>query len=173
MKMVRLLSLAALFVALSSLAVAQPSAPVMNPAAAFSSAPNFGPGAAWENDPRVEQRVNSLLQRMTLEEKIGQLVQYSYGTPTGPGTGRADYKEMVARGQIGSLLNATGARETNEFQRIAMERSRLKIPLIFGLDVIHGYRTIFPVPLALAATWNPQIVERASRLAAQEATAAG
>ncbi len=80
---------------------------------------------------------------------------------------------MVAAGKIGSLLNLTGAKETNELQRIAMTRSRLKIPILFGLDVIHGYRTVFPVPLGLAATWDPELVERAAAAAAREASAEG
>jgi len=80
---------------------------------------------------------------------------------------------MIAAGQIGSLLNLTGAKETNELQRIAMTRSRLKIPLLFGLDVIHGYQTIFPVPLGLASTWNPDLVEKAAAAAAREASAEG
>ena len=110
---------------------------------------------------------------MTLEEKIGQLVQYSFGQPTGPNSGRTDDKDMIRRGQVGSLFNVKGARETNALQRIAVEDSRLHIPLIFGMDVIHGYRTTFPVPLGLAATWSPEIVEQAARVAAQESSAAG
>ncbi len=125
------------------------------------------------NDPAIEARVSSLLQRMTLEEKLGQLNQFSAGRPTGPGTGRSEYGQMIAAGQIGSLLNLTGATETNELQRIAMTRSRLKIPLLFGLDVIHGYRTIFPVPLGLASTWNPDLVEKTAAAAAREASAEG
>jgi beta-glucosidase len=124
-------------------------------------------------DDRIERRVDDLLRRMTLEEKIGQLVQYSTGRPTGPGTGRADYREQIAKGQLGSLLNLTGAAETNALQRLAVEQSRLHIPLLFGLDVIHGYRTIFPVPIAMASTWDPGLVERASRFAAREATKEG
>ncbi len=124
-------------------------------------------------DPSVEKKVEALLRQMTLEEKIGQLVQYSVGTPTGPGTGRSDYQEMVVKGQVGSLFNLESAKATNEFQHQAVEKSRLHIPLLIGLDVIHGYRTVFPVPLGLAATWDPQIVEAASRLAAQEASASG
>ena len=121
----------------------------------------------------IEKRISDLLSKMTLEEKVGQINQYSAGQPTGPGTGRSNYDELVSAGQVGSLFNVTGAKETNQFQRIAMEKSRLKIPLLFGLDVIHGYRTIFPVPLALSATWDPALVERASRIAAQEASAEG
>src|SRR5882762_2626449 len=123
--------------------------------------------------PGLEEKVNALLQKMTPEEKIGQLVQYSAGQATGPTSGRTDDRDMIQKGQVGSLFNVTGARETNALQRIAVEDSRLKIPLIFGLDVIHGYRTTFPVPLALAATWSPEIVEQAARIAASEASSAG
>jgi beta-glucosidase len=124
-------------------------------------------------DPSIEKKVDALLGQMTLEEKIGQLVQYSVGSPTGPGTGRSDYLEMVAKGQVGSLFNIESVKNANQLQRAAVEKSRLHIPLLFGLDVIHGYRTVFPVPLGLAATWDPQTVEAASRLAAQEASASG
>jgi beta-glucosidase len=124
-------------------------------------------------DPGLDARVEALLGRMTLEEKVGQLVQYSAGQPTGPGTGRTDYEDMIAKGQIGALFNISTAKETNAYQRIAVEKSRLRIPLVFGLDVIHGFRTIFPVPLALASTWDPALVEQAARVAAREASATG
>jgi len=123
--------------------------------------------------PDLAQRVEALLKQMTLEEKVGQLVQYSAGDATGPVSEQVSFQELIAKGQLGSLLNVTGAAKTNALQRVAMEQSRLKIPLLFGLDVIHGYRTIFPVPLGMAATWEPQLVEQASRIAAQEATAEG
>lgn len=125
------------------------------------------------NDPAIEARISSLLGTMTLEEKLGQLNQFAAGQATGPGTGRSDYRQMIAAGQVGSLLNIAGAKETNELQRIAMTKSRLKIPLLFGFDVIHGYRTVFPVPLGLAATWNPELVEKAAGAAARESSAAG
>ncbi len=121
----------------------------------------------------IEQKVSELLQKMTLEEKIGQLVQYSAGQATGPTSGRTDDTDMIRKGQVGSLFNATGSRKTNELQRIAVDQSRLHIPLIFGLDVIHGYRTTFPIPLGLAATWEPSLVEKAARVAAKEASAGG
>ncbi|HEX7334306.1 MAG TPA: glycoside hydrolase family 3 N-terminal domain-containing protein [Pyrinomonadaceae bacterium] len=127
----------------------------------------------WENAPDIERRVDALLKQMSLEEKIGQLNQYSYGQATGPATGRSAVEEGIRRGEIGSFLNVTDPALSNRLQRLAMEESRLKIPLIFGLDVIHGYRTIFPVPLGLSATWDANLVERASRIAAQEATSAG
>lgn len=124
-------------------------------------------------DIRLEAKVESLLGKMTLEEKIGQLVQYSAGQPTGPSTGRTDYEDMIAKGQIGALFNISTAKETNAFQRIAVEKSRLHIPIVFGLDVIHGFRTEFPIPLALASTWDPPLVEKAARVAASEASATG
>jgi beta-glucosidase len=139
----------------------------------LGSIPAWGQAVAPLSDPAIEARVSALLQKMTLEEKLGQLNQFSAGQATGPGTGRSEYRQMVANGQIGSLLNLTGAKETNELQRVAVTKSRLKIPLLFGLDVIHGYRTVFPVPLGLAATWDPEMVEKVSRAAAEEASAEG
>jgi beta-glucosidase len=124
-------------------------------------------------DPSVDTRVNTVLQKMTLEEKVGQLVQYSAGQPTGPGTGRTDYEEMIAREQVGSFLNVNEPALINKYQRIAMEKTRLRIPILFGLDVIHGFKTEFPIPLGLSATWDPAIVEKASRVAAMEAAADG
>jgi beta-glucosidase len=127
----------------------------------------------WQHTPDLERRLEALLKQMSLEEKVGQLNQYSYGQPTGPTTGRSPVEESIKRGEIGSFLNVTDPVLSNRLQRLAMEESRLKIPLIFGLDVIHGYRTIFPVPLALASTWDANLVERVSRIAAEEATSAG
>ena len=75
------------------------------------------PPAAWGNNPQVESKIDALVKQMTLEEKVGQLVTYSAGAPTGPGTGRSDYKEMIARGQLGSLFNITGAEQTNAIDR--------------------------------------------------------
>src|SRR5579859_4149355 len=124
------------------------------------------------DDPKTEQRITKLLGQMTLEEKIGQLVHFA-DSSTGPGAPHPDYREQVAQGNVGSLENITGAAETNALQKLAIEKSRLHIPLLFALDVIHGYRTIFPVPLAMASTWDPLMVERASRIAAKEATREG
>jgi len=124
-------------------------------------------------DPAIDARIDAVLHRMTLEEKVGQLVQYSAGQPTGPGTGRSDYEEMIARGQIGSLFNVVDPHQINTYQHVAMEKARLHIPILFGLDVIHGFKTEFPIPLALASTWDPSIVEKAAHAAAQEASAFG
>jgi beta-glucosidase len=133
------------------------------------------PGSATAGiaDPGLDARVDAVLRQMTPEEKVGQLVQYSAGQPTGPGTGRTDYEEMVARGQVGSFLNVIDPHEINKLQKIAMEKARLHIPILFGLDVIHGFKTEFPIPLGLASTWDPSIVEKASRVAAMEASADG
>ena len=137
-------------------------------AASSSATPHYN-----LNDPSTERKIDALLHKMTLEEKVGQLVQYSSGQPTGPGTGRTDYNDMIQKGEIGSLFNITTAREANLFQHVAMEKSRLQIPLIYGLDVIHGYRTEFPIPLGLAASWDPELVQRTARIAAREASASG
>jgi beta-glucosidase len=123
--------------------------------------------------PSVEQRVETLLKQMTLEEKIGQLVQYSVGTPTGPGTGRGNYEKMVAKGEVGSLFNLPDVQAANRYQHIAIEKSHLHIPLLYGLDMIHGYRTTFPVPLGMASTWDTQLVEKVTRAEASEAFADG
>lgn len=122
---------------------------------------------------RRDRFVDSLLARMTLEEKLGQLAQYAgRGTPTGPQLpegGEAD----IRSGRVGSFLGVYGADYTRRMQRIAVEETRVHIPLLFAHDVIHGFRTIFPVPLAEASSWNPGAVERSARVAAIEATAAG
>ncbi len=121
----------------------------------------------------VDQRVDSVLKLMTLEEKIGQLNQYNDDwNATGPVTLDSTKKEQVLKGQVGSLLNCVGVRRTRVWQEVAM-RSRLKIPLIFGQDVIHGYKTTFPIPLAEACSWDMDIIERSARVAATEASASG
>jgi beta-glucosidase len=125
------------------------------------------------SDASSEKKVDELLRKMTLEEKVGQLVQYSAGQPTGPGTGRTDYDDMIRKGEIGALFNITTAHQVNAYQRIALEQSRLHIPLLFGLDVIHGFRTEFPIPLGLASSWDPELIERTARVAAREASASG
>ncbi len=143
----------------------------------WSLRPHFSSSAQtrkqWQNAPDIERKVEALLKQMSLEEKVGQLNQYSYGTPTGPATGRSAVEDAIGRGEVGSFLNVTNPALSNRLQRLSMEESRLKIPLIFGLDVIHGYRTIFPVPLALSSSWDANLVERVSRIAAEEATSAG
>jgi beta-glucosidase len=130
--------------------------------------------AARRPQPIAEQRfVDSLLALMTLQEKAGQLMQYSgYQAVTGPGQPVAGDAQIRAA-QVGSFLNVHGAANTRRLQQMAVEQTRLKIPLVFGHDVIHGFRTIFPVPLAEAASWDPSLAERTARVAAIEATAHG
>jgi beta-glucosidase len=121
----------------------------------------------------INVKAAALLKQMTLAEKLGQLTQFSNGAATGPGGVKVDQKELAARGGLGSVLNLTGARECNELQRQAVEKSRLKIPILFGLDVIHGHRTVYPIPLGLSAAWDAELAERCARMAAVEATADG
>jgi beta-glucosidase len=128
-------------------------------------------------DPALEKRIADLLGRMTLEEKIGQLNQYSStfdvtGPPPPDGGAQLRY-EQIRRGLVGSMLNVTGAAATRAAQELAVKNSRLGIPLIFGLDVIHGYRTAFPIPLGEAASFDLEAIEASARIAATEAAAAG
>ncbi|MDT7807844.1 MAG: beta-glucosidase, partial [Acidobacteriota bacterium] len=128
------------------------------------------PRGEVEHKNDVERKIDALLARMTLEEKLGQLQQL--GGDVG-GKAEAALLELARKGLLGSTLGVRGARNANELQRAAMEGSRLKIPLIFGFDVIHGYRTIFPIPLGEAASWEPSTAERSAYVAATEARAAG
>ncbi|MGI8499346.1 MAG: glycoside hydrolase family 3 N-terminal domain-containing protein [Gemmatimonadaceae bacterium] len=122
---------------------------------------------------RMGRMVDSILALMTIEEKLGQLNQPGGpGANTGPAA-RAGTEQEIRAGSIGSFLGVSGAADTRTLQRVAVEESRLKIPLLFGADVIHGYRTIFPVPLGAAASWDVDAVERAARISATEATADG
>jgi beta-glucosidase len=124
----------------------------------------------------VEAKVDSLLSIMTLEEKVGQMVQYS-GTwdLTGPATGDQNQyrEERLKKGLVGSMLNVLSVDATREAQKLIMENSRIKIPLMFGYDVIHGHRTMFPVPLGETASWDLEAMEETARISALEATADG
>ena len=123
----------------------------------------------------IDQRVKDLLFRMTVTEKAGQLNQLNGGAFTGPAlndAGQTEKAKMVKDGRVGSLLNVVGVADTRSIQQIAMQ-SRLGIPLIFGYDVIHGYKTIFPIPLAEACSWDLPGIEKNSSIAAKEAAAAG
>jgi beta-glucosidase len=127
--------------------------------------------------PETERKIDALLAQMTLDEKVGQLNQYSSafdvtGPPPGAGAQKVMY-DQIRQGLVGSVLNVTGAEATRKMQQLAVENSRLRIPMIFGLDVIHGYQTMFPVPLGEAASWDLQAIEASARAAAAEAAAAG
>ena len=128
--------------------------------------------ADWRDDPAIERRIDALLGEMTLAEKLGQMNQYSAGTPSGPSKGGRSFEAAIRSGDVGSFLNVAGE-DVNRYQHLAVEQSRLKIPLLFGFDVIHGYRTVFPIPLGLAAAWDPGLVERSAAVAAAEARADG
>jgi beta-glucosidase len=127
-----------------------------------------GPVSSSSSDQEARAFAASLVAKMTLEEKIGQMTQVPLNSkPDRP----AD--EMARDGQVGSFLFITDAAEINRLQHVAVEQSRLHIPLLFGFDVIHGFRTIYPVPLAMAASWDPAVAERAQSMAAKEASATG
>jgi beta-glucosidase len=120
------------------------------------------------SDAQVKTRVEALLREMTVDEKVGQLTQVAGGLFP-----EAKPEEAIRKSGAGSVLWLNDTKKFNELQRVAVEESRLKIPVLYGLDVIHGYRTIFPVPLAMAASWDPTVHERAAAVAAKEARAAG
>ena len=130
-----------------------------------------------DQDPRdIEQKIDSVLALMTLDEKIGQMVQYNGSWDvTGPATGTDNEKKLenLKNGLVGSMLNVTSVEHTRQAQKIVMENSRLKIPLIFGYDVIHGYQTMFPVPLGESASWDLELMEKTARVAGRETAAAG
>ncbi len=117
----------------------------------------------------IEQRIADLLGRMTLEEKIGQMAQVNAGGGHVPD----QLREGLRAGAIGSVLNEVHVETVNELQRIAVTESRLGIPLLIGRDVIHGFKTVFPIPLGQAASWNPELVAHGARIAAREASSAG
>ncbi|HEX6879334.1 MAG TPA: glycoside hydrolase family 3 N-terminal domain-containing protein, partial [Terriglobales bacterium] len=134
----------------------------------------IAPGQAQTPKPKIsseqqiQQRVDRLLRQMTVEEKVGQMMQYFQLTPD---TSAAE--EKARKGTAGSFLFVTDPVAINRLQHAAVDGSRMHIPLIFGFDVIHGWRTIFPVPIAMAASWDPKLVEQAQTIAAKEASASG
>src|SRR5580700_8109721 len=155
---------------------------------AFAQASHDAASNAQLASPEIEQKVDTLLERMTFDEKIGQLVQYSAteahpaklsGPSTAalnvnpPGPGGIDSYALAQKGELGSMLNTVGQSLTNHFQHAAVDNTRLHIPLLFGADVIHGFRTIFPVPLATASSWDPALVTELAHMAAIEARTAG
>ena len=121
----------------------------------------------------IDQKVDSVLKLMTLEEKVGQMNQYNGPwAATGPLTNDDNLLSQIKEGKVGSMLNVTGVARTKELQQLAMQ-SRMRIPLLFGQDVIHGYRAIFPIPLGEAASWDMEAIEKSARIAAAEAAASG
>ena len=126
-----------------------------------------------DENQAMNEYIHALMSKMTLEEKLGQLNLPVSGDIV---TGQAKNSDVAAKiraGKVGGLFNIKGQDKVREMQRIAVEESRLHIPLLFGMDVIHGYETVFPIPLGLAATWNMSAIEQSARLAAVEASADG
>lgn len=141
---------------------------------AFSALTLCATAAGGPNEAKMKTFIDNLMNKMTLREKIGQLNQ-----PAVPGdivTGQAQNSDVagkIRRGEVGSVLNVRGAEKIKVLQKVAVKESRLKIPLLFGLDVIHGYETVFPIPLSLSCSWDTAAIQRTARIAAQEASADG
>ena len=129
-----------------------------------------------QDDKQMDSFISKLMSQMTLEEKIGQLnlpVSNSFVAGERKAGELSPMEQRIAKGEIGGLFGMKGSKQIREMQKVAVEKSRLKIPLLFGLDVIHGYETTFPIPLALATSWNMELIEREARIAAEEASIDG
>lgn len=140
------------------------------------NSPSPGTSGRWQSfsgDKRIEQRVDSVLKLMTLEEKIGQMTQFSANwSITGP-VMADDFRPYLEKGLIGSIFNATSVEGIQRFQQFAVDSTRLGIPILFGQDVIHGYKTIFPIPIAEACSWDLELMRKTAEIAAQEAASDG
>ena len=124
-------------------------------------------------DPKMKSFIDALMKKMTLEEKIGQLNLPSSGDITTGQAKSSDIAKKIREGKVGGLFNIKSLAKIKDVQRVAVEESRLKIPLLFGMDVIHGYETVFPIPLGLSCTWDMPLIERSAQIAAKEASADG
>jgi beta-glucosidase len=124
-------------------------------------------------DAKMNSFINGLLQKMTLDEKLGQLNLPGAGDITTGQAASSDIGKKIKEGSVGGLFNIKSVAKIKAVQKVAVEESRLKIPLIFGMDVIHGYQTEFPIPLGLSCTWDMALIEKTARVAAQEASADG
>jgi beta-glucosidase len=128
---------------------------------------------AQSNDPKMKPFIDALMKKMTVDEKIGQLNLPGAGDITTGQTSSSDIGKKIKDGQVGGLFNIKSVSKIKAVQKIAVEESRLKIPMLFGMDVIHGYQTTFPIPLGLSCSWDMQLVQNSARIAAQEASADG
>lgn len=137
----------------------------------FQSCSQYSP--ADTNEAKIEHRIDSLLTLMTLDEKVGQLTLYTSDMDQTGAFLRDEYQEDIKTGRVGAIFNAYGAEYTRSLQEKAVEETRLGIPLIFGYDVVHGHRTIFPVPLAEASSWNLEMMKKTAEVAAREAASEG
>lgn len=129
--------------------------------------------AQKSGDPVMNKFINNLMSKMTLEEKIGQLNLPGAGDITTGQANSSDIGKKIREGKVGGLFNIKSVTKIRNVQKVAVEESRLKIPLIFGMDVIHGYQTVFPIPLGLSCSWDMKLIEQSARIAAQEASADG
>jgi beta-glucosidase len=127
----------------------------------------------FKPDPKMDQFISDLMSKMTIDEKIGQLNLPSAGDFVTGEAKSSDIGKKVEEGKVGGLFNIKGVEKIRDIQKVAVEKSRLKIPMFFGMDVIHGYETNFPIPLGLASSWDMSLIEQSARIAAQEATADG
>jgi len=127
----------------------------------------------FKPNPAMDQFIGDLMSKMTLDEKLGQLNLPSADDFTTGQAKSSNIGQKIKEGRVGGLFNIKGVDKIREMQRVAIEESRLKIPLIFGMDVIHGYETTFPIPLGLASSWDMELIKRSAQIAAQEATADG
>jgi len=132
-----------------------------------------GIGQAIKDDPKMKPFIDNLIKQMTVTEKLGQLNLPGAGDITTGQAGSTDIAKKIREGKVGGLFNIKGVEKIREVQKLAVENSRLKIPLLFGMDVIHGYQTVFPIPLGLSCTWDRAAVEMSARIAAQETSADG
>jgi Beta-glucosidase-related glycosidases len=129
--------------------------------------------AANAEAAKMKTFIDNLMKKMTLDEKLGQLNLPGAGDIVTGQAGNTDIAKKIREGKVGGLFNIKGVEKIREVQKLAVEQSRLKIPLIFGMDVIHGYQTVFPIPLGLSATWDMKAIERSAQIAAAEASADG
>src|SRR5215467_8311369 len=125
------------------------------------------------SDAKMNAFITSLMSKMTLDEKIGQLNLPGAGDITTGQAGNSDIAKKIEQGKVGGLFNIKSVAKIREMQKLAVDKSRLKIPLLFGMDVIHGYETVFPIPLGLSCSWDMKVIERSARIAATEASADG
>ena len=125
------------------------------------------------NNAKMKSFIDALMKKMTLEEKIGQLNLPGSGDIVTGQAQSSDIAKKIKEGKVGGLFNIKSVAKIRDVQKVAVEQSRLKIPMIFGMDVIHGYETVFPIPLGLSCTWDMNLIERSARIAAIEASADG
>ena len=144
----------------------QPATSATKPRPSATAAAQSSPAQA-----KMKVFIDALMKKMTIDEKIGQLNLLVGGEATTGSVVSTGVEDKIRKGQVGGIFSVTSPQRIRKVQELAINNSRLKIPIIFGLDVIHGYRTAFPIPLALAASWDMPLIERSARMAAQEASA--